>query len=147
DPAQACCPSCGFCGHACQKAHLQHPMRDDTRQPDRPREIAVEVDRVVVARSLRVSGDLLGGESDHALDSLHERITKRVRDRQMPRPSAPVVRASNVRKRMPRRLTSETTWPCDVTVSPSSGCRSQSNSWSACRSFAKSTPASGSPKR
>src|SRR5713101_5507152 len=147
DPAQASCAAGGLSSDACQQSHLQHPVSDDTRQADRPREIAVEMDRVVVARGLRVLRDLIHAESDHALDSLHERITKRVRDRQIFEPPAPVVCASKVRKRMPRRLMSETTWPCDVTVSPSWGCRSHSNSWSACKSFAKSTCASGSPKR
>ena len=62
------------------------------------------MDGVVVARGLRVLSDLIHAESDHALHPLHERITKSVRDRQICEPSAPVVWASKVRKRTPRRL-------------------------------------------
>src|SRR5262249_24684259 len=140
-PAQAA----GLAGDARQQAHLQHAVRDDPRQPDRARELRVQLDRVVVARRLRVRGDLLLGERDHEL--VHDaapRITNSARERQTGSPPT-VTSVSNVMKRMPRRSTSAATRPRDVTVSPTSGWRSHVNSCSAWSRLAKSTAASASP--
>src|SRR5712691_11237240 len=126
--------------------HLEQAVRDDPGQPDRAGEVSVAMDRVVVAGRFRIRIDLRDAERDLALHTLHERMTKRARERQTLEPPSPVVRVSKVKKRMPQRLMSETTRPCEVTVSPGLGCRSHSISWSACSSFAKSTAASVSSK-
>src|SRR5215472_1818372 len=129
-----------------EESHLQHAVRDDPREPDRARELVVEVDRVPIAGRGGVRGDLLLRERDDEL--AHEpgpRMTKRARERQTG--SSPAVTSvSNVMKRMPRRSTSAATRPREVTVSPTSGWRSQANSCSACSRLAKSTAASSSSK-
>ena len=81
-------------GDAREDSHLEHPVGDDPRQADRPGEVAIEVDRVVVARGLGVRGDLLGCERDRALDSFHVRMMKSVRDRHSAEPSSAVVAIS-----------------------------------------------------
>src|SRR5438046_3409612 len=123
--------------------HLEHPVRDDARQAHRPREVVVEVDRVVVAGRFRIRRDLLSVECHLAL--AHERITNSARERHTGWPCASVVSVSRETKRIPRRLVSEATRPREVTVSPTRGCRCHSNSCSACRRRAKSTAASSSP--
>src|SRR3989442_1785836 len=133
-------------GDATEDSHLQHSVRDDPRQADRPREGAVEVNRVVIARRFRIGRDLFVGEGNGALGPCHGRMTNSARERQTPEPSSAVVWVSKVTNRIPLRLMSETTRPCEVTVSPGLGWRSHSNSWSACKSLAKSMAASGSPK-
>src|SRR5207245_2135751 len=62
-PSQVLRASGGLRRHSRQDPHLKHPVRDQTRQADRAREIVVEVDRVAVAGRLCVLRNLLAGES------------------------------------------------------------------------------------
>src|SRR3989442_2185889 len=152
-PSQVVRATGGLGRHSRQDSHLQHPVRDQTRQADRAREIVVEVGRVAVAGRLGVLRNLLAGESH--LSFAHEaggragrtssRITKNAQDRPNGAPRSSVVPLSKVTKRMPRRLVSEATPPREITVSPASGCPCPSNPCSAWSSFAKFTAASSSP--
>src|SRR5579859_10137 len=125
-------------------AHLEHPVGDHAGQADRLREPFVEVDRVHVARGTGIGGDLLRPELHLLLG--HERITNSARDRQSGSPAAVLLSVSRVTNRSPRRLTSDVTWACEVTESPTAGWRVHSNSCSAWRSLPKSIAASSSPK-
>src|SRR5438105_2306074 len=141
--AQPLGPARGLRGDDRGHAHLQHAVRDHTRQADRLRESLVEVDRVHVTRRAGVGRDLLLAKQDLVLD--HVRITNSAREWHTGSPLPDVVSVSNVTKRMPRRLMSDVIRACERTVSPTSGWLVHSNSCSAWSKRAKSTAASSSP--